>query len=247
VSAVAGPPAALLGGRELAALARVCGIPLASYRRAHVETCVGRSLARSGVQTVGDLVSLCQRDPAAKAALLRSVLVPTTRLFRDPEQFELLEKEILPGLVSGRRGVRVWSAGCSDGSELYSVALVLRRLGALAGARLVGSDVLEERIVAARRGDPAQLPMPADVRAAVRWECRDLVCDAPPPGPFDLVLCRNVLIYFEPPVHDLLQGKLAAALGGGGVLMLGRSERLLQPGRLGLAQVAPHAYRREAA
>jgi chemotaxis protein methyltransferase CheR len=211
-----------------------------------VETCVGRSLARLGLQTTGDLISLCQRDAAARAALLRCVLVPTTRLFRDPEQFELLEREILPGLVSGRRGVRVWSAGCSDGSELYSVALVLRRLGALAGSRLVGSDVLEERIVAARRGDPARLPMPAEVRAAVRWERRDLVCDASPPGPFDLVLCRNVLIYFEPSVHDLVPGKLAAALRPGGVLMLGRSERLLEPGRFGLTRVAPHAYRREA-
>jgi chemotaxis protein methyltransferase CheR len=242
---VAAPPAALLGRRELASLARVCGIPLASYRRAHLETCVGRSLARSGLRTVPDLISLCQRDAAAKAALLRCVLVPTTRLFRDPEQFELLEKDILPGLVAGRRGVRVWSAGCSDGSELYSVALVLRRLGALHGSRLVGSDVLEERIVAARRGGPAQLPMPTEVRAAARWELRDLIRDAAPPGRFDLVLCRNVLIYFEPPVHDLVPVKLAAALRPGGVLMLGRSERLLEPARLGLTRVAPHAYRRE--
>jgi chemotaxis protein methyltransferase CheR len=81
----------------------------------------------------------------------------------------------------------------------------------------------------------------------LRWERRDLLREPPPPGAFDLVLCRNVTIYFEPPAQRAVYVKLAAALGPDGVLMLGTSERLLAPGQFGLAAAGPHLYRRAAA
>jgi chemotaxis protein methyltransferase CheR len=84
-------------------------------------------------------------------------------------------------------------------------------------------------------------------RPVLRWERRDLLREPPPPGAFNLVLCRNVTIYFEPAAQRTVYVKLAAALGPGGVLMLGTSERLLSPGRFGLAEAGPHLYRRVAA
>jgi chemotaxis protein methyltransferase CheR len=78
----------------------------------------------------------------------------------------------------------------------------------------------------------------------LHWERRDLLREPPPPGAFDLVLCRNVAIYFEPPAQEALYAKLAAALRPGGVLMLGRCEQLLSPEPLGLAPAGPHLYRK---
>ena len=96
---------------DLASLGRACGIPLTAYRRGHVQTCVGRTLIRCGVPGVPELIRLCWRDGPARAALLRCLLVPTTGLFRDPEQFAVLSRDILPGLVCAPRGVRVsWPA-----------------------------------------------------------------------------------------------------------------------------------------
>ena len=232
---------------DLASLGRACGIPLTAYRRGHVQTCVGRTLIRCGVPGVPELIRLCWRDGPARAALLRCLLVPTTGLFRDPEQFAVLSRDILPGLVCAPRGVRVWSAGCSDGSELYSVALLLDRLGAASRCQLLGTDILAERVDRASRGGPATAAARREAGAAIRWERRDLVGEPPPRGRFDLVLCRNVLIYLDSSAQLAVHRKLAAALRRGGVLLLGRSEWLLDPGPLGLVPVAPHAYRKETA
>lgn len=234
---------------DLTALGQACGIPLAAYRPGHVQACVGRMLTRCGVPDLPGLIQLCQRDALARAALLRCLLVPTTGLFRDPEQFALLERDLLPGLVGGaRRGVRVWSAGCSDGTELYSVALILGRLGVLPRCQLVGTDILAERVDRASRGGPAtEAARRAAVAAAavLRWQRRDLVRDPPPPGRFDLVLCRNVLIYLDVSVRSAVYRKLAGVLRRGGVLLLGRSEWLTEPAPLGLVPAGPHAYRKD--
>lgn len=230
---------------DLAVLGRVCGIPLGAYRPGHVQACVGRMLARCGVPDLPGLIRLCQRDAAGRAAVTRCLLVPTTGLFRDPEQFALLARDILPGLAGRPGAVRVWSAGCSDGTELYSVAVLLHRLGVLSRCRLLGTDIVAERVDQASRGGPAAGPACREAAAVLRWQRRDLVREPPPPGRFDLVLCRNVLIYLEASVRSAVHGKLAATLRRGGVLLLGRSEWLPDPARLGLAPAGPHAYRKE--
>jgi chemotaxis protein methyltransferase CheR len=238
--------AAAVGQADLASLAQASGLALQSYRQAHVSACVARALARHGTQSVAGLARLCQSDPAVRATLRRCILVPVTGLFRDPEQFELLEERVLPGLLGGG-GLSAWSAGCSDGSELYSLVLVLQRLGALASSRLLGSDLSAGRVELARRGAMVSATVRREARPALRWERRDLLREPPPPGAFDLVLCRNVTIYFEPPAQQAVYVKLAAALRPGGVLMLGACERLLAPGQFGLAAAGPHLYRKVAA
>jgi chemotaxis methyl-accepting protein methylase len=124
---------------------------------------------------------------------------------------------------------------------------MLRRLGALARSRLLGSDVSAGRVELARRGAMVSAMVRREARPVLRWERRDLLREPPPPGAFNLVLCRNVTIYFEPAAQRTVYVKLAAALGPGGILMLGTSERLLGPGRFGLAEAGPHLYRRVAA
>jgi chemotaxis protein methyltransferase CheR len=239
--------AAAVGQADLASLARASGLALQSYRQAHVSACVARALVRHETQSVAGLARLCRRDPAVRATLRRSILVPVTGLFRDPEQFELLEKLVMPGLLGRRHGLSAWSAGCSDGSELYSVVLMLRRLGVLARCRLLGSDLSAGRVELARRGAMVSATVRREARPVLRWERRDLLREPPPPGAFDLVLCRNVTIYFEPTAQRAVYIKLAAALRPGGVLMLGTCERVLAPGQFGLAASGPHLYRKDAA
>ena len=168
---------------DLASLARASGLALQSYRQAHVSACVARALARHETQNVAGLARLCRADPAVRAALRRCILVPVTGLFRDPEQFEVLEERVLPRLLGRRSGLSAWSAGCSDGSELYSVVLMLRRLGALARSRLLGSDLSAGRVELARRGAMVSATVRQEAGPVLRWECRDLLREPPPPGP----------------------------------------------------------------
>ncbi len=228
----------------LPALSRALGIELGAYREEHVSERIGRMLEREKLASGAELVRLVRADPEARGRLRRSVAVSVSGLFRDPAQFDLLEGEVLPLLLASGARPRVWSAGCANGSELYSVAILLERLGAIERAFLLGSDLLEENLAAARKGVYGDVTASEHLRARVRWERRDLVRDGAPLGMWDLVLCRNVAIYLgasaKRKLHELLVGSLAP----GGVLLLGRSERLGDPGELELERVAPHAYRR---
>ena len=229
---------------ELQALSAAAGLDLDAYREGHVEKRVTRALERERVTTTAGLVRLVAGDPSVRDRFRRSIAVSVSGLFRDPEQFDLLERELLPPLLEGGRRLRVWSAGCADGSELYSVAILLERLGALERAFLLGSDLLEENLAAARRGVYEGAAISERLRARVRFQQRDLVRAGAPPGKWQLILCRNVAIYLAAEAKQRLHRTLASALAPGGVLLLGRSERLANPAALGLERSAPHAYRR---
>ncbi len=136
---------------------------------------------------------MLRRDHEARHRFRRSVAISHGAMFRDPEQFTLLEEVLLPRLLAGGKRISVWSAGCADGAELHTLALVLSRMGALERSVLLGSDLLEENLALARAGE-----YPEAVRQRLRWERRDLSADGPPPGRWRLILCRNVAIYLTP-------------------------------------------------
>jgi chemotaxis protein methyltransferase CheR len=225
---------------ELSALARASALPLTSFRSEHVAQQVERACRREQVDGPEGLARALGRDGEARRRFRRSVAISHSALFRDPEQFELLEEVLVPRLLSRSSRLSIWSAGCSDGAELHTLGLVLQRMGVLERSLLLGSDLLEENLALARAGD-----YPPEIRTRMRWERRDLAADGPPPGRWRLVVCRNVAIYLEPEARRRLHTTLASALAMHGILLLGRSERLIDPGSLGLRPAGPHAYERE--
>ena len=227
-------------------LARASGLDLLAYREEHVAERVRRALEREGVEDADELARLIAADEEARSRFRVSVAMVVTGLFRDAEQFQLLERELVQLAIGARRQLRVWSAGCADGSELYSVGIVLAQMGLLDNAVLLGSDLLSENLVVAEQGVYGDVQLPASLRMRLRWEQRDLVRDPAPAGKWSVVLCRNVAIYLSAEAKQGLHERLAGALATGGVLLLGRSERLSDPVRLGLEPVAPHAYRKVA-
>jgi chemotaxis protein methyltransferase CheR len=240
-SEAAAPPAPRFAD---AALSRACGLPLAHFRTEHVAEQTARACSREQVTDIAGLARRLARDPVARTRFRRSVAISHGGMFRDPEQYRLLERVLLPRLLEDGRRLTAWSAGCADGSELYTIGVVLERIGALDRALLLGSDLLDENLAVARAGSYEGHAIPPAVRERVRWERRDLVADGPPAGRWRIVLCRNVAIYLAPAARRALYETLVSALAARGVLLLGRSERLLDAASLGLRQVAPHAYER---
>ena len=231
------------------------------FRQYRVGSLVRRIQARLSQLRIDDIeayIALLDRHPEEAQALFNTILINVTAFFRDPEAWEALAQHVVPHLLATAEStgtLRVWSAGCSTGEEAYSIALLLaERLGVVgrsSDVKIYGTDVDEDALAVARRGlyRLEQLKdVPPDLleryftregqahrfrRDLRRW-CifgrHNLVQD-PPLSRMDLVVCRNVLIYFKSGLQDRVIPRFHYALRDGGFLFLGRSESLLARSR----------------
>jgi chemotaxis methyl-accepting protein methylase len=237
-------------------------LDVSCYRRETLRRRLPACLRLLRVRTPTQARHLLEGEPALIPTAMSAMLVGVTSFFRDPALFEWLGRELLPGMAQKRGRLNVWSAGCSDGCELYSVALLLAELGHLEGGYLLGTDCRPDAIAQARLGaySPAQLrnvPPPLweryftataggwqvvrEIRTALRWRTADLL-RTQEPGLWDLILCRNTTMYMRAEAAQPLWERLEAGLRPGGLLVLGKAEQPLGVKRLAL--VAPCVYRR---
>lgn len=232
-------------GEVESALRQACGVTLsAGLRGALADACL--KAARSVDLDVGQFVArLGAHDPRCLTALVESAVVGETYFFRHPEQFALLRAALLEPRPKDRP-ISIWSAGCATGEEAYSLAMALLDAGrGGAGDRVLGTDVSTRALAVAREGvygawslrrldpavrgrhfdgEPPLVSVRPEVRAAVRLSRHNLVRDDPPETGFDLVVCRNVLIYFDGPTAERVAARLVSALAPGGLLLLGPVE-----------------------
>jgi chemotaxis protein methyltransferase CheR len=239
---------------------------------------VARSLA--GVDGAEKLLArAADHDPPVVAALTEGITVGETYFFRQPEHFAHLSRMILEGQLAFRaRTVRAWSAGCATGEEAYSLAATLAVAG-FADVEVIGTDILARNVRAAERGEygswsirehcpvlhpitelPGARPEPGETVRVSSWLRRHTtfqvanILDAQPAfaGRFDVILCRNVLIYFSPDSARAALANVAAALAPGGVLYLGPMDasalppELVEIGPAGLNVYAHSSSRAEA-
>ncbi len=232
-------------------LRRECGIDFAGYK----ENTVGRRIQRRLLLThSGDLSQYLDRieqDPVELRSLYCDLLIGVTRFFRDEEAFQLLEREVLPGLVDAVGDddeLRVWSAGCATGEEPYSLAIAIaeafRQRERPPSFRIFATDVHGASLERASAGiysnenlERVALPLrelyfqphrdgwqvASTLRSHVVFAHHNLLRDAPFTR-IDLVSCRNLLIYFSANMQRKALTSFHFALKVGGVLLLGPSE-----------------------
>ena len=238
---------AALSDASLDGLSSACRLDLRGFRRSHVEARVHRAL---DLQPTSDLAGLRARiaaDPVFRSRFQRLVAISHTGFFRDPEQFDVL-RGVLREDPAFQRPVRAWSAGCATGEEAWSIAAMLTALRLGPGSLVLGSDLLAENIAVARHREPttAELGGSVDRALDVRFEVRDLLTQGVPGGGWDLVLCRNTVIYFTEDVRDALHERLARSLRPGGYFLIGSTERVSRAAEVGLEVVRPFLYRKVA-
>ena len=224
-------------------LVRACGLSLGSGLGLALRGAVLDAAGSLGLGAAELVARLRAAEPAAIEALVEHSVVGETCFYRHPEQFAALQRHLFvqPGPI------RAWCAGCATGEEPYSLAVALLEAGRRgAGDLVLGTDVSERALERARRGAygpwslrrlPAELlgrhfvvgtaearAVAPPAREMVSFARHNLVADSPPGGPFDLVLCRNVLIYFAPAVAGEVLPRLLSAVRPGGFLALGPVE-----------------------
>jgi chemotaxis methyl-accepting protein methylase len=231
------------------------GLVLSSYK----QPCLRRRLAvrmrARGVHTFAAYATLLDRMPEEYDLLLDALTINVTKFFRNPETFAVLRERVVPGLWAAGGPVTVWSAGCASGEEPYSLALLFaegaRMAAVKARLRIDATDLDPGALEVLRRaeypasavenvppgllerfftpGPPYRLD-PALARS-VRPIAHDLTRDAPPEPPYHLIVCRNVVIYFDRPTQERLLSRFADALVPGGLLLLGKVETMVGPAR----------------
>jgi chemotaxis protein methyltransferase CheR len=232
------------------------GIVLTADKGYMLETRLGPMLRREGLAGL-DALALRLRAPRAEALTAELVEALTTNessFFRDGKPFEHLRK-LLPKLAAARPPghiIRIWSAACSSGQEAYSIAMTAAELGAAMGGRrveILGTDLSREMLDRAQdavftqfevqRGLPVQMLVKHFTQDGARWRIRpelramarfqpfNLLDDPRGLGRFDIIFCRNVLIYFDAPTKSRVLGAIAGLLPPDGVVYLGGAETVL--------------------
>jgi two-component system CheB/CheR fusion protein len=227
-------------------LAARTGVDLAGQRRSMLARRASHRLGWAGVRTPAEYLDRVRTDPAEPWRLLERLTIKVSRFFRNPDTFDALRRRALPELRRRRGGapLRVWSAGCANGQEAYSLGMLCAEAGpfsvlgtdvdraALARASAavypeeerahIPAELAERHLVASSAGRVAVHPALA---RRVSFARHDLASDAPPPGAgFDLVSCRNVLIYFVPERQAQILARVAGRVVPGGYLVLGEAE-----------------------
>jgi len=250
------------------------GQQLTISRRWRIETALSSLLRERGIATLDELITILVmgREPSLSQRVVEALLNNETYFFRDRSPFDLLSRHALPELARRReksRRLRIWSAGCSTGQEVYSLAMLFaENPDAWRGwtVDILGTDVSTECVDRARAGAYSQFEIQRGLgiaqmikwfeecpdgwraveplRKPVRFQVHNLLEPPPHPGGFDIVLCRNVLLYLSADKRALAFERLASAMAEDGWLMLGAGETVIgQTSRLGTDINARGLYR----
>ena len=205
-----------------------------------------------GIGSFGEYLARVESDPAEKYQMVDLLTTNKTSFFREDAHFDFLKTRVLPGITGGR--LRIWSAGCSSGEEPCTIAMVLREhyaSGPQPDARILATDLSKRVLARAEAGIydeevlrdvPPQLTQKyfdcVETRKPRRYSARpalrslitfaplNLMEDWPMKGPFDVIFCRNVMIYFDKPTQERLVNRFYGLLKPGGYLFSGHSESL---------------------
>ncbi len=241
-------------------LAKRWHVDWSGYKQAQLQRRTHGFLAYEGFPSLRALAAKAATDGALVARLHSYLTIHVTEFFRDPDFWRRLGR-----LLQSRpaRELRAWSAGTAWGAEAVSLGLLCEQLHL--NYTILATDNDADTIKAARTleypaGVAAALPtalraqlqpsgpdrvrVPARIASHVTFRVHHLLRDAFPVGPFDLVLCRNVLIYFESPARREAIGRFTAGLADNGILGLGATEALLECHQFGLVNVAPSLYQK---
>jgi len=244
-----------------------CGIFLQSGKEGLVTSRLIKRLHLLGIPTFEQYLSHVASNAGREelTAMIDALTTNKTNFFREPQHFEFINRQLLPDSVRNGQTPCIWSAGCSSGEEPYSLAITLLEglpMAAAERVRVLATDISTRVIAIGREGIYSEeslrgIPLPlvrkhfigegggyrvnARVRKAVRFAHLNLITAWPMRGPFDAILCRNVMIYFDRPTQQELVRRFVSLLRPGGYLIVGHSESIVAAGQ-GLRYIQPAVY-----
>ncbi|WP_404337478.1 CheR family methyltransferase [Sphingomonas sp. MMS12-HWE2-04] len=247
--------------RDFAAIAAImhedARIALSEAKTTLVQSRLARRLREHGLSRYSDYIALIQSDPKERHAMVVALTTNHTHFFREPHHFDHFRETVLPVLKRKQGPIRIWSAGCSSGEEVYTIAMCLLgtdRTSASwlrnADVRLLATDIAPHVVESVQRGfyaeqaangvpepyrstwmrpAPGGFVMAEEARQLVTAKVLNLFEPWPLKAAYDIIFCRNVMIYFGDPAKEELEDRFVNQLAPGAHLYIGHSERLIGP------------------
>jgi len=252
------------------------GIVLSPGKATLVYSRLAPLVRASASKTFAVYVARIQADAEERRRAVGALTTNHTFFFRESHHFKHLAEFVRPMLLNRTSGnaVRIWSAGCSSGEETWSIAMTLLgedraegRCLARQDVAILASDIADHALVAAREGSyplssvetvpqslrsnwiverDGQACIASEPRALVSFRTLNLLGDWPMKRAFDVIFCRNVMIYFDQPTKERLTARLSDSLAPGGLLYIGHSERVTGAASASLSPVGSTIYRKRA-
>lgn len=237
----------------LEAIFQKYGYDFRQYSRAHVTRRIGNRMIMSGLKTITEIQAKALHDPAFASQLLQDLSITVTEMFRDPEFYRALREKVIP-LLKTYSFIKLWHAGCATGEEAYSMAIILKEEGIYDRCTIYATDFNQQALDRAKEGifsselikeytlnyqksggkesfsnyytsNYDMVIMDQSLKKNIVWANHNLVTDSVF-AEMHMVLCRNVLIYFNKDLQNKVQKLFFDSLTNGGMLCLGSKESL---------------------
>lgn len=239
-------------------------IDLAQYKEAQMKRRLTSLRLKRGFHTFEEFFEGMLKNKQLFYEFLDRMTINVSEFWRNPNRWEILESRFIPQLLKQNSRLKVWSAACSTGEEPYTLAMILKELTGAADARVLATDIDDGALEKAKNGlyvDRSVRDVPAhylkkyfreerltysvtdDLKRAVTFQKQNLLIDTFDSN-FDLIVCRNVMIYFTEEAKKTLYQKFAKALKPGGMLFVGSTEQIFSPGQFDLEPADTFFYRK---
>ncbi|KEI03846.1 protein-glutamate O-methyltransferase CheR [Clostridium botulinum] len=239
-------------------------IDLSAYKSNQLHRRILSLMSRVGAKTVEDYVALLKKDKSQRQKFLDFITINVTEFFRNPEIFNDLKDKIENDLIKKEKNLKIWSAACSIGAEPYSIAMILDNLMIKGNHKILATDLDSNIIERAKKGeyviseiknvkdeyvrkyftkvDDKYLISPK-IKNVVTFKKHDLILDSYERN-FDLIVCRNVVIYFNQDVKDAIYKKFSTSLKKGGLLFVGATESIYNYKEYGFEKASTFIYKK---
>lgn len=240
------------------------GLSLNSYKPTQLNRRIGSLMERVGVKTLEEYTKLLKEDAAEREKFMDHITINVTEFFRNPEFFEALRKNLLSEIIPNRNNIKIWSAGSSMGCEAYSLAMMFDDMNDKVSYSILATDIDKNILAKARKGvysatdvktlDKKYLDkyfnkyddkyiVDSKIKSKVNFKRHDLILDSYEKD-FDLILCRNVIIYFKDEVKQKIIEDFIKSLKVGGLLFVGATESINTYKTSGLEKLSPFIYKK---
>lgn len=246
-------------------LRRRKGLDLTGYKRPQMERRINSLMRSLKVDDYTAYLDLMEREIQHWRKFVDTLTINVSEFYRNPPQWQVLESKIIPELMQKSNSLKIWSAGCSTGEEPYTLSMVLMQNFPHLSFSVNASDIDDEVLNKARAGvygDKAVVNLPKiylakyfhrqgntytvtdEVKKKIKFYKHNLLKDIFDHN-YDLILCRNVVIYFTEESKAYLYKGFYDALRPGGILFTGSTEQIFQAREIGYSLVASFFYKRE--